>query len=135
MAKGTRANGDTYTDAELDDQDAPIRIRRAELGVVDRQCLPTDGTVYSASSRVRAKSAQSTERKSQEPAPNAESLSEQKDSNSTVPSETTDIPTTVQESRRATPPTRSRRPASKGTATTRSRQARASAIGADEDFV
>lgn len=45
MAKATRANGPTYTEDEVSDPEfapAPVRVRRPELGQVDRQPFTAD---------------------------------------------------------------------------------------------
>lgn len=52
MAKANKPSGATFTPEELSDEDGPrvIRIRRAELGVVDQCRTETDGLDSSASS-------------------------------------------------------------------------------------
>lgn len=65
MAKATRHSGDSYTEHELSDPDAPVRVRRAELGVVDR---PSVGTNSSASSKIEQSENESQNPSLQEPA-------------------------------------------------------------------
>lgn len=46
MARATRAGGPSHTPAELADPDLPVRIRRAEIGYIDRpkeESLSQDG--------------------------------------------------------------------------------------------
>lgn len=65
MAKATRHSGDSYTEHELSDPSAPVRVRRAELGVVDR---PSVGTNSSASSKTEQSENESQNPSLQEPA-------------------------------------------------------------------
>lgn len=134
MAKGTKANGDTYTDEEISDIDAPIRIRRAELGRVDQPCQTvTDGTDSSPSSKTPEQSRPETESSGQEPA-NAGNLSEQppEETDSTAQTTDTDTPKTDPASPRK-PPARARRTGTRAK-TSDTKQARASAIGPEDDF-
>lgn len=83
MAKSTKARGDTYTEAELKDPQPPVRIQRAELGVID-QCPPEDGTDSLPSSRSPEQSGQPTSEQDPSLAPTTVNPSTQTEQGSAV---------------------------------------------------
>ena len=136
MAKGTKANGDSYTPEELHDIDPPIRIRRAELGRVDQPCQTvTDGTDSLPSSKAPEKSRPETESSVQEPA-NVENPSGRPPEETDSTAQTTDTGTQKMDPvSPKKPPVRARRTGTRVKADgPKSTQARASAIGPDDDF-
>jgi len=100
VAKSTKGGGPSFTPEELADTDGPppVRIRRAELGVVD-QCRPGG-----KSSSESAQKAQQSDEPTNVPPPalTTENPSSKTDQDSGAPSTDGDIPLTDQESPEST---------------------------------
>jgi len=61
MAKGTRYGGMSHTPEELADPDLPVRIKRAEIGFVDRQEVEPSVGMDSSQSSESEKSGNASE--------------------------------------------------------------------------
>lgn len=78
MARASRYGGPSHTPAELADPDLPVRIRRAEIGFVDRQEVePSVGTHSSQSSKSGKTSDNRSSHSLPQPAPTTENPSSQ----------------------------------------------------------
>lgn len=89
MARASRYGGPSHTPAELADPDLPVRIRRAEIGFVDRQEVELSaGTGSSQSSKSEQASSDKSNQRPQRPALMTESHSSQpeKETDSTADS-------------------------------------------------
>ena len=90
MAKGTRYGGMSHTPAELADPDLPVRIKRAEIGYVDRQEVePSVGMGSSQSSENENSQSDSESQSPPLPAHTTESLSDPREAGTVSTAHTT----------------------------------------------